>query len=250
MGNETQPAGTAAAADQGQLPLGGAVATPPMSVVTTPATAPAAPKIEAAPVSTETKDAAAPEQKQDAAKAAAKAAEAKAEDKGKAAGEKPPADPFADWKPKLPEGVEADPDLLGALKVAAKDPAGAQALVDAYAAVEKRREEAWTAQRAKTIAGWREAFKSDKEIGGADTEANAKAADRALVRFGSPELKQLLEDAGLNAHPEIARLLVRVEKATGEDRIAGKTNGVAAGPGDGIDLRALYPNTPSLHPKT
>ncbi|HXH24036.1 MAG TPA: hypothetical protein VNI78_02230 [Vicinamibacterales bacterium] len=64
---------------------------------------------------------------------------------------------------------------------------------------------------------WAETLKNDKEIGGKNFEANVQAMQKAIARFGSPALKQLLNVTGLGNHPELARFCLKVGQAISED---------------------------------
>jgi hypothetical protein len=69
----------------------------------------------------------------------------------------------------------------------------------------------------ETRAGWIEAVKADKEIGGENMPKAVELARRALDRFGSKSLKDELNRTGLGDHPELVRLLSRVGKIMSND---------------------------------
>jgi hypothetical protein len=155
----------------------------------------------------------------------------------------------ADIEVKLPEGVEADPDLMSALKSVAKE-AGlkgeyAQKLADAYVAAQSKAQEsarvAWEARKTE----WVDTVKKDAELGGAKFAETVTVANRALAKYGTPELRQLLQDSGLNSHPEVARLFARVGRTLMEDSIAGTSNvgtGSNANSEESV-LRSLFPSS-------
>ena len=87
---------------------------------------------------------------------------------------------------------------------------------------------------------WDSALKADKEIGGEKIQANLDLGRRALERFASKEAIQFLRDSGLNSHPELARIFVRIGKAMGEDRIA--SGGGAGGKSPEQLLAERYPS--------
>lgn len=64
---------------------------------------------------------------------------------------------------------------------------------------------------------WAAALKSDKDIGGANYDKNVKAMQRAIARFGDPELKTLLEQTGLGNHPALARAFLKAGLTISED---------------------------------
>lgn len=142
---------------------------------------------------------------------------------------------------KMPEGLEPDAALLAKatplfkeLKLTGEQ---AQKLSDLYAGklaeTRKAQLDAWNG----LLDGWREAARTDPEIGGARFAENVGAAKTALDRFGTPELKKALDEYGLGNHPELVRFCCRVGKALGEDRLVdGKPGGGAVDP-----AKVLYP---------
>lgn len=141
----------------------------------------------------------------------------------------------------MPEGLEPDAALLAKatplfkeLKLTGEQ---AQKLSDLYAdklaETRKAQLDAWNG----VLDGWREAARTDPEIGGARFAENVGAAKTALDRFGTPELKKALDEYGLGNHPELVRFCCRVGKALGEDRLVdGKPGGGAVDP-----AKVLYP---------
>lgn len=129
---------------------------------------------------------------------------------------------YADYT--LPDGAAADPKMkaefdkvAGGLDLSQK---GAQQLVDHFAKVQAEQTERWVGQ----VKQWGEDSKADKEIGGANFAANAGIAMQAVETFGTPELKQVLNDYGLGNHPEVVRAFYRVGKAMGEGSLEKPAN--------------------------
>lgn len=131
---------------------------------------------------------------------------------------------------KLPDGMEIDPKALEhytpVLKELGVTAEGAQKLVDAQLALasqaQKANDEAFTAQ----VENWGKLSREDKEFGGTAFDTNLVVAQRALAKFGTPDLKKLLDDTGLGNHPEVMRAFVRIGKQIGED---GGVRGADAG---------------------
>ncbi len=71
---------------------------------------------------------------------------------------------------------------------------------------------------------WRTEASNDKEIGGDKFDENVKVGIRAVDAYGTPELKQLLDEQGLGNHPEVIRFMVRVGQTLKED-VPGTTGG-------------------------
>lgn len=140
----------------------------------------------------------------------------------------------------LPDGVEANPSLVEALKVAAKDSKSAQALVDAYVGALKAADEKARVDWEQKQTAWVEEVRADKELGGGNFDASVRAANKAIERFGSAELRQFLEETGLGNHPQLVRFAARIGRAFAEDSVAGTS---ATKPTDAEDpLRKLYPS--------
>lgn len=161
---------------------------------------------------------------------------------GEKPGETKPADtPF---ELKLPDGVQAGEGLekfKGLAKEFGWKGEQAQKVLELFAEQQKAADVSSRAQLDKMHAGWLESMKADKEIGGADFEANGQLARKAMLRFATPELRTFLNDSGLGNHPELVRLMCRVGKAVAEDSISG-SSGAAPGNSDPEKyLRELYP---------
>lgn len=135
---------------------------------------------------------------------------------------------------KLPEGVEVDAELLGALQKTTKDADHAQQLVDVYLQVQQREREEFTTAFQKQQEQWVEEIKADKEV-----ETLLLSARKAMDRFASPELREFLDVSGLGNHPLMVRFVAAVGQAMSEDSVAG-TSGNTAPAGDTNILSKLY----------
>jgi hypothetical protein len=140
-----------------------------------------------------------------------------------------------------PEGVTYDDTVIAQFSEVAKElnlpQDAAQKVLDKVAPVIRARQaEAIEAARTE----WAEAAKVDKEFGGEKLDENLGLAKKALDKFGSPELRTLLNESGLGNHPEVIRLMVRAGKAISEDSFVagGSTPGQAP---DSLAQR-MYPN--------
>lgn len=67
--------------------------------------------------------------------------------------------------------------------------------------------------------------KTDPEIGGDNFEKNVELGKRVIDKFGSPRLKQILNETGLGNHPELVRLVTKIGMAYGEDKLVVGTTG-------------------------
>jgi hypothetical protein len=172
----------------------------------------------------------------------------------KAEGDKPEAKPEGDKKPEDgdkdkptgapekyefagPEGMELDQELLGEFEGTARELNLTQDQANKLFGLGTKLAEKLLAGHADSVNSllaasadeWAKTSKADKEFGGDALDANLAVAKKTLDTFGSPELRQLLNDTGLGNHPEIVRLAYRVGKAISED---GVIRGSAASTGD------------------
>ncbi len=123
---------------------------------------------------------------------------------------------------KAPEGVELNPALLGEFEGLARElnmPQNeAQAIVERMTPKIQARMQAQQVEiMAQARADWLQQIEADAEIGGAAKQASQASAAKALHQFGTPELRVLLKDSGLEAHPEVVRFFSRAGKAISED---------------------------------
>jgi hypothetical protein len=91
---------------------------------------------------------------------------------------------------------------------------------------------------ARTV--WAEETKKDKELGGDKLQENLGLARKALDKFGTPALRELLNESGLGNHPEVVRMLLKAGRAISDDVVVttGRGNGSQ---GDDI-AKKLFPN--------
>ncbi|MEY0213730.1 peptidase [Providencia rettgeri] len=117
------------------------------------------------------------------------------------------------------EGQELDKEAVAAFEPIAREIGlsneQAQKIVDVYGStimpqIMKQQNEAWQQQTAE----WAETIKADKELGSVESIGNAQ---KAMDQFGTPELKQYLNDSGLGNHPELFRIFSKIGKAMSED---------------------------------
>ena len=85
------------------------------------------------------------------------------------------------------------------------------------------------AQWQQQIEQWAEQVKADKDLG---TDASIGAAQKAMDKFGSPELKQYLNETGLGNHPELVRIFANIGKAMSEDGLVTGNSGGAKSAAD------------------
>lgn len=153
----------------------------------------------------------------------------------------------ADVEFKVPEGVKPDDSLVAAFKPLAKElglkGAGAQKLVDLYAATMKKNADAADAAFKKAQSDWRDAVKSDQEIGGQNFESTRVDVGRFFNAFDKDgAIRKAISEMGLGNHPALVRLAVRASKLLKEDSGSGSTAPGAGTMSDEEVLRARYPS--------
>ena len=121
----------------------------------------------------------------------------------------------------MPEGVELDSAILeGALPILKEMGATqeqAQKLADIMAGQVQASSQGQADAFSQLMNDWVDQSKNDKEFGGDKFEESIATARHAIDAFGTPELKQLLEEHGVGNHPEVIRFMVKVGKLTAED---------------------------------
>lgn len=135
---------------------------------------------------------------------------------------------------KAAEGQELDAEAVKAFEPIAKElnlsNEQAQKLVDVYGSkimphVMKQIDEQWSRQSEQ----WAEQVRADKDLG---SDASIGAAQKAMDKFGSPELKQYLTETGLGNHPELVRIFANIGKAMSEDGLVTGNSGGAKSAAD------------------
>jgi hypothetical protein len=137
--------------------------------------------------------------------------------------EKPPepATPEIDPKAfKLPDGVQANEEVLGEFAGVAKElgvnQEGAQRLVDLYAkqarAEAVKPYEQWHAMQKQ----WQDEIKADPTIGGDKLEPALQRVAKVLDTYGDPEVRKALSFTGAGNNPAIIRTLVKMADALSE----------------------------------
>ena len=116
------------------------------------------------------------------------------------------------------EGREFDPAVIAEFSAVAKElnlpQEAAQKVLDKMGpAIAARQEAAIADARAKWVAD----TKADAEIGGPELAQKIALANTTFEKFGTPELRALLDESGLGDHPEMLRWAHRVGKAISED---------------------------------
>lgn len=132
---------------------------------------------------------------------------------------------------KAPEGRAFDEQIIKEYSDVAKElnltQENAQKLLDRIAPkLQERQMQQLEAVRTE----WAEAATADKEFGGEKLQENLAIAKTALDKFGTPELRSLLNQSGLGNNPEVIRFMYRAGKAISGDRFVAPSVGAGAKP--------------------
>lgn len=137
----------------------------------------------------------------------------------------------------MPEGMELDKGLLDAITPSLRAKGfthkEAQELTDTFIDVRTKEIEKANEDWDNTVTDWADQTKKDKEIGGKKFDETMKAAQSALKKYGTEELRAALDNSGMGSHPEVIRLLVRVGNAITDDDV----------PRSSGDTRTTAPNS-------
>lgn len=132
---------------------------------------------------------------------------------------------------KAPEGRTFDEQIIKEYSDVAKElnltQEHAQKLLDRIAPkLQERQMQQLEAVRTE----WAEAATADKEFGGEKLQENLAIAKTALDKFGTPELRSLLNQSGLGNNPEVIRFMYRAGKAISGDRFVAPSAGAGSKP--------------------
>jgi hypothetical protein len=119
------------------------------------------------------------------------------------------------------DNVSPDDGTITELKGLAAElqltPEQAQKIADLGAKQAVRWAENAQTMHVEAVQAWTEAAQADPDIGGAKFAENLAIAKQAFDQFGTPALKQLLDESGLGNHPEIIRWAYKAAKALSDD---------------------------------
>jgi hypothetical protein len=149
---------------------------------------------------------------------------------------------------KLPEGIKMDEKALEQFSPLAKElnlsQENAQKIIDVMSAKVKRDAEVNKEAFQKLQQGWAKQVKNDPDIGGDNFKQNANIANRALNQFGGEEVAGILKDSGLQNHPGLVKMFVKIGKAIGDDSFSQDEKGESTVKPKGA--KAIYNNSPQL----
>lgn len=152
-----------------------------------------------------------------------------------------PPDTYADFV--LPEDMLLDEVALAEATPLFKElglsQEQAQKVIDLYAKQVQAGSQKQIDDFNQLMSDWSTQAKNDSEFGGDKFEENVKIAQSAIAKYGTSELKQLLNDHGIGNHPEVIRFMVRVGHTLKED-VPGSNGVVSSKAEDRVSI--LYGN--------
>lgn len=140
---------------------------------------------------------------------------------------------------KLPEGLTLDAPVMDAFTALAKETNLPQATAQKFVDLAAQMQQNTVAQVQSVVEAQAEKWgldsKADKEFGGEKFDESLAVAKSALDRFGTPELRTLLNQSKLGNHPEVLRFMFRAGQAISQDGFVPGRNGAPA-----KDARSMY----------
>ena len=146
----------------------------------------------------------------------------------------------------LPEGIPADAKLMEGFKGLAKEMGLSQEAAQKFVTLQgehaKVSMEAMVkeaeAQKVKIL----EQYKNDtiKELG-PEYQKELSFAAKALDRFGTPELRKLMDETGLGNHPLLVKSWVAIGKTMAEDGAPGPA-GTPPANGEAEQMKRMFPS--------
>jgi len=145
---------------------------------------------------------------------------------------------------KVPEGIAIDPVIGEKFTALVQDPNlsakdRAQKLVDLQSEIALKAIEDARAEYQATTSNWEQ---ESKKLLGSNAKQELAFGAKAIDKYGSRELREILNQSGLGSHPEVVKFVIAVGKAISEDTFAeGKP---ISGSKDKTAAEILYPTLP------
>ena len=76
-------------------------------------------------------------------------------------------------------------------------------------------------QHRQTVENYKRTLVNDREIGGANFEKTMKTANMAYTQFADEQVQQLLQETGLNCHPQVVKMFYNIGLKMQNDVIYG-----------------------------
>ena len=122
----------------------------------------------------------------------------------------------------MPEGWTLDEEGLAELTPIMQELKASNEQVQAVADIYIRRmsaaREKQIAAERETVENWRKELENDPEIGGAKYEENLASVKKMLVKYGSEDFYNYLDDSSLGNYPPFVKVMVKIAKELEDDK--------------------------------
>lgn len=123
---------------------------------------------------------------------------------------------------KMPDGWTLDEEGLAGLTPIMHELKASneqvQAVADLYIRRMSAAREKQIAAERETVKNWREELKNDAEIGGAKYEENLASVKKMLIKYGSEDFYNYLDDSSLGNYPPFVKVMVKIARELEDDR--------------------------------
>ena len=123
---------------------------------------------------------------------------------------------------KMPEGWTLDEEGLAELTPIMHELKASneqvQAVADLYIRRMSAAREKQIAAEREIVKNWREELKNDAEIGGAKYEENLASVKKMLIKYGSEDFYNYLDDSSLGNYPPFVKVMVKIAKELEDDK--------------------------------
>lgn len=93
-----------------------------------------------------------------------------------------------------------------------------QAVADLYIRRMSAARERQIAAERETVENWRAEVRNDPEIGGAKYEENLASVKKMLIKYGSEDFYNYLDDSSLGNYPPFVKVMVKIAKELEDDK--------------------------------
>lgn len=122
----------------------------------------------------------------------------------------------------MPEGWTLDEEGLAELTPIMQELKASneqvQAVADLYIRRMSAAREKQIAAERETVENWREEVRNDPEIGGAKYEENLASVKKMLIKYGSEDFYNYLDDSSLGNYPPFVKVMVKIARELEDDR--------------------------------
>ena len=123
---------------------------------------------------------------------------------------------------KMPDGWTLDEEGLAELTPIMRELKASneqvQAVADLYIRRMSAAREKQIAAERETVENWREEIRNDPEIGGAKYEENLASVKKMLIKYGSEDFYNYLDDSSLGNYPPFVKVMVKIAKELEDDK--------------------------------